>query len=82
MDRAGDPAAARHLLRLDTVLTAEVMAGADLAMHDRLVSPYSLATDEAFGRPGWSWRYPAPIAAATLHTTGGGPGEESQYDNR
>ena len=58
------------------------MAGADLVMHDRLVSPYSLATDEAFGRPGWNWRYPAPIAAATLHTAGGGPGEESQYDNR
>jgi arylsulfatase A-like enzyme len=81
-DRAGDPAAARKLLRLDTLLTAEVMAGTDLAMHDRLVSPYSLANDEPFGRPGWSWRYPAPIAAAIQHTGGGGPGEESKYDNR
>ena len=82
IDRAGDPAAARELLRLDTLLTADVMAGADLAMHDRLVSSYSLARDEAFGRPGWSWTFPAPIAAATVHTADAGPGEESDYDDR
>ena len=28
---------------------------------DRVAAPYSLSQDEAFGRAGWGWQYPADV---------------------
>tara|TARA_B100001971_G_C17711199_1_gene296558 strand:- start:240 stop:494 length:255 start_codon:yes stop_codon:yes gene_type:complete len=60
-----DPAYGDVFRRLSAELTKEMMQSIVLSMHDRLVAPYSLSSEDRMGREGWQWKFPADASEAT-----------------